>query len=169
MLEFMKRFATISACFVCGLTLNSSLVAQEFPSTNHLLATEPYATIIARNAFGLNPPQRPDSSSATQTPVNLPKITPNGITTLFGHPEVLFKTSGGGRPGQQAKDNYYDLSEGQIQDDIEVTHVDAKAGIVTFKNHDVVQTLPLGGIPEPTAPQFVGEHFRQLYGGPRPY
>ena len=163
----MKRIAKVAVCLVGGLTLNGSLVAQESPSTNHLQANGPYALIVTRNVFGLNPPQ-PITSSPAETPENLPKITPNGITTLLGHPEVLFKTSGGGRPGQPAKDNYYVLTEGEVQDGIEVTQVDAKAGMVTFKNHDVVQTLPLGGIPEAAPPQFVGEHFRQLYGGPKP-
>lgn len=167
----MKCSAKIAVCLVGGLALNGGLVAQGLPSTNHLQAAGPYALIVTRNVFGLIPPTRHDTEPAAETPDNLPKITPNGITTLFGQPEVLFKTSGGGQTGHPAKDNYYILTEGEVQDDIEVTHVDAKAGIVTFKNHNVVQTLPLGGIPAPTppAPRFVGAHFRQLYGGPRPY
>ena len=42
-----------------------------------------------------------------------------------------------------AKDVYYDLSEGEKQDDIEVMHIDEKAGLVAFKNHRITQKIAL--------------------------
>lgn len=163
----VKCIAKIAVCVVGGLTLNGSLVGQEFSSITNLLPDEPYAPIVARNVFGLNSP--PQSDPAVKTPEYLlPRITPNGIMTLFGHPEVIFKTSGGGRPGHPGADVFYDLAEGQVQDEIEVTHIDVKESLVTFKNHNVVQTLPLGGVPDSGTGHFVGAHFRDGFGRPNP-
>jgi len=59
--------------------------------------------------------------------------------SIFGNLQVLFKVTG--KPN--GKEDSYILMEGQRQDDIEVTKIDEKNGIVTFNNHGVVQTLPL--------------------------
>ena len=45
--------------------------------------------------------------------------------------------------GKPAADDAYILSEGQQQDEIEVTKIDEKGGLVTFNNHGEVQQLPL--------------------------
>jgi hypothetical protein len=44
---------------------------------------------------------------------------------------------------QPAHDESYVLSEGEQQDEIEVTKIDKKGGMVTFSNHGQVQELPL--------------------------
>jgi hypothetical protein len=56
---------------------------------------------------------------------------------------VLFKVSVPAQPGIPAKEDNYILGEGQRQDDIEVTRIDEKSGVVTFNNHGVVQEIPL--------------------------
>jgi len=119
-----------------GLVLmNTGLYADNRVSPNN-----PFEPIAVRNIFGLNPPQAPAPVDTTPPAT----ITPNGIMTIFGGtPQVLFKVAVPPRPPEPATDKSYILSEGQRQDDIEVTHIDEKAGIVTFNNHGVVQEIPL--------------------------
>ena len=101
-----------------------------------------------RNVFGLNPPPTNPPPQADDTPL---KITPNGIMSIFGQLQVLYKVAPrSGQPG--AKEESYCLSEGQSQDDIEVTHINEKAGIVTFNNHGTVQEIPLANAPAINTP-----------------
>lgn len=117
-----------------GLALNASLYATEAVSSDN-----PYQPIVARNVFGLNPPQ-----IVAPTPAELPvTITPNGIMTIFGKRQVLFKVDVPPQRGIPPKEDDYILGEGQRQDDIEVTRIDEKSGVVTFNNHGVVQEIPL--------------------------
>jgi len=132
----MKRLGKIVVCLASGLVLNAGARAAD-----GVLPNNPYAPIAVRNVFGLNPPL-PVDPNATQTDPP-PKITPNGIMSIFGQLQVLFKVAGTAKPGQPAKDDFYILSEGQRQDEIEVTHIDEQAGLVTFNNHGTVQELPL--------------------------
>jgi hypothetical protein len=138
----MKRFGKIAVCLAGGLAMNASLFAQDLSVTNNPLGDDPYAPIAVRNVFGLTPPAPPPDPSL-EAEKSLPKITPNGIMSVYGHWKVLFKTSGGSKPGQPAKDMFYDLAEGEMQDDIEVTRVDAQDGVVTFSNHGTEQEIPL--------------------------
>jgi hypothetical protein len=125
----MKRAGTITICLTVGLAFSGGLRADDIAN--------PYAQVVARNIFGLNPPVAADQDS---TPVEPPvKITPNGIMSIFGQLQVLFKVAGK-TPG---KEDSYILSEGQRQDDIEVTKIDEKNSVVTFNNHGLVQILPL--------------------------
>lgn len=116
---------------------------------NRVSANNPFEPIAVRNIFGLNPPQAP-APVDTSPPAT---ITPNGIMTIFGGtPQVLFKVAVPPRPPEPATDKSYILSEGQRQDDIEVTHIDQAAGVVTFNNHGVVQEIPLVKAPPITTP-----------------
>jgi hypothetical protein len=102
----------------------------------------PYAPIITRNVFGLVPiPTNAPVDPATLTPP--PKITPNGIMTLFGKVQVLFKVAGVAHPGQPPKDESYVMSAGDRQDEVEVVKIDEPTGTITFNNHGVVQELAL--------------------------
>lgn len=139
----MKRTGKIAICLVSGLALNAALrAADTVPPGN------PYAPLVTRNVFGLNPPI-PVDANPVEPPV---KITPNGIMSIFGRLQVLFKASNPPAAGKPAGETSYILSEGQRQDDIEVTHIDEKAGVVTFNNHGIVQELPLTKTPNLTAP-----------------
>ena len=102
----------------------------------------PYATIQARNIFGLVPiPPPPPPPAPPEDPP--PKITANGIMNVFGELEALFKVSIPAKGSVAAKDQSYMLSEGQRQDDIEVTKIDEKAATITFNNHGTTQEIPL--------------------------
>jgi hypothetical protein len=141
-----------------GLLLNAAVRADDA-----VLPGNPYAPMVARNIFGLNPPAPVDPHAADATPP--PKITPNGIMTIFGQLQVLFKVANPAKDGKPAVDSDYILSEGQSQDDIEVVKIDEKSGLVTFNNHGETQALPLavgiasstpgaGGGPGVAAPGF---------------
>ena len=121
----------------------------------------PYTPIVTRNMFDLVPvPVGPPPDSTPATPP--PKITPNGIMTIFGKLQALFKVAGVAKPGQPAKDESYILGEGERQDDIEVQKIDEKAAIITFNNHGKIEELPLvagtavGGELAPAAPNAPG-------------
>jgi hypothetical protein len=148
----MKCLAKIAVCLAGGLVLNAGLQAASPAASPALVAVKapagnppsdnPYATIAVRNIFGLNPPAPPAPVDSPEK--NLPKITPTGIMGVFGHSQVLFKvapvaTKGGPPP----KDEFYILSEGQRQDDIEVVKIDERNSLVTFDNHGFQQEMPL--------------------------
>jgi hypothetical protein len=103
----------------------------------------PYASIISRNMFGLVPipTNNPEDNKPPAEPP--PKITPNGIMTIFGRLQALFKVANKGKPGQPVRDDSYVLAEGERQDDIEILKINQPDGIVTFNNHGTVQELPL--------------------------
>jgi hypothetical protein len=131
----MKRAGNFLLCLAGGVACHVFARA-----AGDALPDNPYALVVTRNVFGLNPPVPVVTATAPTDPP--PKITPNGILSIFGHTQVLFKAAVA-RPGQAAKDESYNLSEGQSEDDIEVVRIDEKNGIVTFNNHGTVQELPL--------------------------
>ena len=131
----MKRLGKIVVCLASGLVLNAGTRADD-----GVLPNNPYAPIVVRNIFGLNPPMPAEAGPPAEPP---PKITLNGIMSILGRLQALYKVAGTPKPGQPAKDESYILSEGQRQDEIEVTHIDEKASLVTFNNHGTVQELLL--------------------------
>jgi len=132
----VERAAKLCLCLAGGLVLNTGARAGDLVS-----ADNPYVPIVTRNVFDIHPPPPVDPNAQPAEPP--PKITPNGITGIFGRLQVLFKVSLPAKAGQQAKDQFYMLNEGQAQDDIEVTKIDEKNSVVTFNNHGTVQELPL--------------------------
>ncbi|MEI6078123.1 MAG: hypothetical protein WCS94_21260 [Verrucomicrobiota bacterium] len=100
----------------------------------------PYAQVGARNVFGLNPPAVP--AAAIIQPEQLPRITPNGIISIFGNIQTLFKVTDN-RPGLPAFEQAYILAEGQREGDVEVIKIDAKNAVITFNNHGTIQTIPI--------------------------
>jgi hypothetical protein len=135
-LEDMKRLDKIIVGIACGLVLSTGARAD-----NDVLANNPYAPIILRNVFSLNPATNIEAGASQVEPP--PKITLNGIMSILGKWQALFKVAVPAKPGQPAKDVSYILSEGQRQDDIEIVQIDDKNSLVTFNNHGVVQELPL--------------------------
>jgi hypothetical protein len=159
----MKRLGKIAVCLAGGLALNAGLraagPAAADNSANNPLPDNPYAAIAIRNIFGLNPPVVVTNDPNALLEASLPKITPTGIMGVFGNWQVLLKVAPPAKPGPPAKDEYYILSEGQRQDDIEVIKIDEKRSLVTFDNHGFTQELPLanpsasGGAPSgPSSP-----------------
>ena len=139
----MNCLGKIAVCFASGLVLNTGRCADHVTPPNN-----PYAPIVARNIFNLNPPQTV-ASTAPEPPA---KITPKGIMTIFGTAQVLFDADVPPRPPAPAKQKSYILSDGQSEDDIEVMRIDEKNGVVTFNNHGVVQEIPLVKAPPITTP-----------------
>ena len=72
-----------------------------------------------------------------------PKITLNGITTILGSKEALYKVAVPAKPGQPAQDQSYMMGEGESDNDIQVVKIDTDADVVTFNNHGTIQQLPL--------------------------
>lgn len=143
----MKRFGRIAVCLAGGMALNAGLRAASPASANNPLPDNPYATVAVRNIFGLNPPAAAIDTNALLV-ASLPKITPTGIMSVFGYSQVLFKVAAAAaKAGQPAKEEFYILSQGQRQDDIEVTKIDEKKSLVTFNNHGFTQELPLANAP----------------------
>jgi len=101
--------------------------------------TNPFAPIVARNIFLLNPAASPAPAIAGQS---LPTITPNGIISIFGRAQVLFKVTSH-PPDQPADEKSYLLGEGQPQDGISVIRIDAQKAVITFDNHGTILELPL--------------------------
>jgi hypothetical protein len=119
-------------------------------------ANNPYQAIVERNVFGLVPiPEAPPPQSTKPNDASLPKITPNGIMTIFGKLQVLFKVSEPGKAASQ--EDSYIMSEGDRQDDIVVQKIDEKSATITFNNHGTIQELALvagkasSGAPGPAA------------------
>ena len=129
----MKRVWKFALCLAGGLALNTSLRADDLALTDN-----PYAAIVVRNVFALNPPPPPPDPNAAPPEPEV-KITPNGIMSIMGQAEALYKTTVAGKPGDQS----YMLAQGQREDDIEVVKIDEKARSITFNNHGVVQEIPL--------------------------
>jgi hypothetical protein len=105
-------------------------------------AGNPYGSIAARNVFALNPippPAPPPDPNA----IPPPKITLTGITTIFGPAEALYKVAAYNKDGKQIPEQSYILTEGEAQDEIEVTAIDTQKDIVTFNNHNQTQVIPL--------------------------
>jgi hypothetical protein len=132
------NFRKIIVCFVGGLAFCAGVRADDLAMNNS--KQDYYAPIVTRNVFGLNPPVV-ETNPVVDT--SLPKITPNGIMSVFGKFQVLFKVTPTGKAAKPTTDQYYTLSEGERQDDIEIMRIDNENGIVTFKNHGTVQELPL--------------------------
>jgi hypothetical protein len=146
----MKRFGQSLVGAATALLVCTGSHAQDVAT-----ADKPYSAILSRNMFALVPiPVNPPPAIPVPPP---PKITPNGIMTLFGKLQVLFKVATPAEGGKPAQDDSYTMSEGERQDDIEVTKIDEAGGIITFDNHGVVQELALvagqatgsGGVPQP--------------------
>ena len=133
-MKFAARFLILPAA---GLIFSAAVRAQDLAAP-----ANPYTALVTRNIFGLVPipPAEPPPPPPVDPP---PKITPNGIMSIFGKYQVLFKTPGKVKAGQPPKEESYVMGEGDRQDDIAVMKIDDKAGMVTFDNHGVIQELPL--------------------------
>ena len=162
----MKRAGTICLGLAAGLVLTASVRAGDpAPAAN---GDNPYAPLVVRNVFGLNPPPPPGPVTPDVPP---PKIIANGIMSIFGHLQALYKVTET-TPGQSPKDKSYILTAGQREDDIEVVKIDDKANIVTFNNHGTIQDIPLSngtaatGAPAGPTPPAGGVPMPSRFGNP---
>jgi hypothetical protein len=182
-LELMKRLHPNSPQTRTGLPNGMRPLPASIPGTSNVPANpaqpdhnadanNPYSSIAARNVFALNPVPPP-----TQPPdpndIPPPKITLTGITTIFGPAEALYKVAAYNKNGKQVPEQSYILTEGEAQDEVEVSAIDSQKDVVTFVNHGQTQVIPLAngvatggdsGSSTPHAPP----GFIRRFGGPRP-
>ncbi len=136
----------------------------------------PYEAIAGRNVFSLKPPPPPPNPEDLIKKDPPPKIRLQGLTTILGRRQVLFKSQTPAKPGQPAKDESYVLSEGERQGEIEVVAIDENAGTVKFNNHGTVETLnmkddadkPVLGAAPPPVTALPGGAPRPVTGVPAP-
>ncbi len=81
--------------------------------------SNPYAIIIDRNVFRLNPPP-PPPSSADKKPVDLPKVYLNGIIKIGDDVRVLFSIPPKDAKGQTS---YFKLAPGERDDVLELVKI----------------------------------------------
>jgi len=106
------------------------------------VAENPYGGIPARNIFNLVPiPTNPPA--VVQAPDPPAKIMPDGIMSLFGQVQVLFKVAVPPKAGQGPQEQSYTMGEGDREDGIAVIKIDQVGQTITFDNHGVVQNIPL--------------------------
>ena len=99
----------------------------------------PYQPIVTRNVFGLHDP--PPLKIEVPTGPPPPKITLQGINTILGRKQVLFKVAAQPKPGQPGSAEIsMVLSPGESQDDIKVLEIDESTGTVKFDNHGTEET-----------------------------
>lgn len=132
----------LSRVFIMGVVMagwwdGQSLLADLTPGDN------PFSLIVARNIFGLLPiPTNPPVEASSAVPPA--KITPNGIITIFGTAQVLFKVLAAPVLGQPPiREQSYMLGEGESEDGIEVQKINKESAIIIFNNHGTIQELPL--------------------------
>lgn len=123
------------------LLLSAAAIGACAESTTTEPAGHPYKAIPARNVFGLKDPPPPPDPNSQKPP--LPKITLQGIATILGRKQVLFKVAADPKPGQPPSELSLVLSPGEAQNDVEVLEIDEAAGSVKFKNHGVEETKTL--------------------------
>jgi hypothetical protein len=130
-------------------------------------SANPYQAIVERNVFGLKPPPPPPDPESQKPP--MPKITLTGISTLLGNKRAFLKTPAPpAKPGEPPKsEQFYMLTEGQRDGEMEVIEIDEKAGAVKVKYAGTIVPLDFvnngaklvnpppvvpgpGGIPSPT-------------------
>jgi len=150
----MKTAGLTLPVLAAALLLAGGVRAQDLAMADKPAAPDKaYSGITTRNVFGLVPIPVVDPATLNQPPADPPpKITPNGIMTIFGKLQVLFKVATKPPPGQPQKDDSYVMTEGERQDDIEVVKIDGKAGAVTFNNHGTIQELTLVPVTNPGGP-----------------
>ena len=150
----MKTAGLSLPVLAAALLLAGGVRAQDLAMADKPAAPDKaYSGITTRNVFGLVPIPVVDPATLNQPPPEPPpKITPNGIMTIFGKLQVLFKVATKPPPGQPQKDDSYVMTEGERQDEIEVVRIDGKAGAVTFNNHGTLQELTLVPVTNPGGP-----------------
>jgi len=144
----MRLDGIMLLCVAASLVLGTSARAVSADAQDN-----PYQGIVERNVFALKP--APDPSTLSPAEPEPPKIIPQGIMSVFGRQQVLFKTlMPGSKPGAPPQETPLVLSVGQREGEIEVLAIDESTGTITFRNHGKEQSLNLekDGPKAPTGP-----------------
>ncbi len=137
--------------FAVGL-LAAVTISSPARAGDQATAGNPYLAISERNVFALVPIPVVTNTPIVEPGEPPPKITPNGIMSLFGQLQVLFKVAVPPKAGKPAADLSYVMAAGERQDDITVVKIDQPAQMITFNNHGAIQELPLADAPKLTTP-----------------
>jgi len=130
----MKTSTKIFLGIVGGCALSVSARAATADQGDH-----PYKGIPVTNVFRLKTPALPPEQPKPPPP----SITLQGIATITGRRQALFKVAMPARPLDAAKEISYVLSEDERAGEIEVLEINEQSGTVKFSNHGVVQVLTL--------------------------
>lgn len=98
----------------------------------------PYAVISERNVFRLNPP--PALAAPEQKPIDLPKVTLNGIFQMGNETRALLAI-----PSKDQKEaiHYFNLAPGQRENPLELVEINLVKGEVAIINSGTRMTLSL--------------------------
>jgi hypothetical protein len=119
--------------------------------------TNPYETIVERNAFGLKPPPPPATETnqvAAEPPV---KVVLTGITSVFGPPRALLEIVEQAPPkgGTAVPPRRPILREGDREGAIEVLAISIERNIVKIRNDGVESELTFE-VPKQSGPSPTG-------------
>jgi len=124
---------SIAACFLAPIVSARPVTADA--------QANPYQAIIGRNVFSLKPPPpppRPEDLIKKQPP---PNIKLQGLTTINGRRQVLFKAMMPAKPPErsQPQEVSFVMNEGERQGEIEVLEINEQTGTIKFSNHGETQ------------------------------
>jgi len=128
----MKAFCVILTCGLSVLFVHSTPVFNSIP--------ESFATIAAKNAFRLSPPQPP--AIEVPAPPSRARVFFQGITTILGRTQALLTIQSQHGPSGLLSTSYV-LGLGDSQSDVIVMEINVKRGTVRVNNLGVEQTLIL--------------------------
>jgi len=130
-----------------------SLLLAASPSLLGDVKSNPFLSIVERNAFGLKPPPPPapvdTAAQEKKPPVNV-KLT--GITSILDKTKALVEITDG--PGKTVKKRI--MVEGERDDSVEVVAIDVKKNTVTFKIGEVVTNITFEVVKSPAGPAAPG-------------
>lgn len=98
-------------------------------------------TALAGDLPSVKTPPATTEQSGQKT--KLPEITPNGVMTLFGKRQVLFRVAGAAQSDGSTGESSFVLEVGESQNGIKVLAVDDASKAVTFDNHGTIQIIAL--------------------------
>ena len=143
----MQRSDKTMGCLTAGLVLATSVRVA-------IAQGNPYQGIVERNIFALKPPPPPPDPDTIKPPP--PPISLQGITSMFGRRQVMFKAMmSGSQPNEPAKEIAMVLGVNERLGNIEVVSIDEKGGAIEFNNHGTMQTLRLTNTVSTASPGMV--------------
>jgi hypothetical protein len=102
--------------------------------------SNPYQQIPSVNVFRLRPPIVDIKEDKLPPP---PRIVLQGIVSVGGNQQVLFKSVIASKPGQVDREFFVILNAGGSHGEITVLEINERAGTVRFSNHGKEQLLSL--------------------------
>src|SRR5215469_4134711 len=137
-LQFMQRAGKATTLALISVLLSAGAEAVTPGNSTTQTSANQYQGIVDRNVFNLRPPPAPINPADLVKKEAPPKITLEGIDTILGKKETILSVPPT-KPGTPAQTLM--LAEGQAEDDVEVTSIDERAGVVKVVNHGEPETL----------------------------